>query len=269
MRLSDVNEVFKNITKEYFKNATVIFAKESRAAKPKLSLITITPGNVTRHIYPNNEYVDGVVVNNYQSKIPMTVDLFTKGSPVLDDDYGQVIAYENTALEDLLSFADFLNSEYVTRYTDKYDITIILDEGAQDVTGLVNDTNYEYRARMTVNVFFTQKAIGDAGVLLERSIEYPTGEVDPETEEPVYTEQPPQSTTSDVYSSKPNDKQLSGESDAGSGTVFVEDEDKMNSGAKVVPKFEESSSNGGTKELSEKETGYFTEAEIKEEFTNG
>lgn len=202
MRLSDIKELVRSITKEYFEKATVIFSKESRAVKPQLSLITITTGNVKRTIYSARDFEDEELVDNYLSSFPVQFDLFTHGAPVVDDETGSIIAYENTAVDDMLSFADFLNSEYVNLILDENDIAILTDSGVTDLTGLVNDTNYEYRSQMSATVYFTQKAKGHTSVLSE------------------------------------------------DGT------------------FKETSSNGGTEKLSEKETGYFSEVDIKEEKEN-
>ena len=39
-----------------------------------------------------------------------------------------------------------------------------------DMTGLVNESNYEYRARVNLSLYFTQYSVGAAGVLLESSL---------------------------------------------------------------------------------------------------
>lgn len=202
MRLSEIKELIRSITKEYFEKATVVFSKESRAVKPQLPLITISTGNVKRTVYSAREWEDETLVDNYLSSFPIQFDLFTHGSPVVDDETGAIIAYENTAVDDMLSFADFLNSEYVNLIADENDIAILTDSGVIDLTGLVNDNNYEYRSQMSATVYFTHKAKGHTSVLSEDG------------------------------------------------------------------KFKETSSNGGTAELSEKETGYFTEVDIKEEKEN-
>ena len=108
----------------------------------------------------------------------------------------------------------------------------------------MNDNNYEYRARLPVLFYFTQKAVGHAAVLKEESIQYPTGEEDPESGQPIYTPEEPEETEST------------------SGQYEGAD---YNTEDIVIPKFEQSSSGGGSEELAQKETGYFTEVDIKEE----
>lgn len=265
MRAKDARELFRQITKQYFAAATVTFSNQSRAAKPKLGLVVITPGSVKRPSLPNSQQTDGTMVSFYQSRMTITVDLFTHGSPVVNGSTGKTAAYENTAMDDMLSFADYLDSQFVTAWSHMNDVTVLLDGDVQDLTGAINDNNYEYRARATVMFYFTQRAIGAAGVAQERSIRYPvykrdsdTGEIvrdeegnpviehDPETGEPIYTEDPPVETESATEG-------------------YVTDAETVEKGATVVPVFTQTSTGGGTKELASIEGGYFTDVEIKEE----
>lgn len=245
MRVSQAKELFCSLTAQYFAGAEVTFTRQSRVAKPQIPLVTITPGNVKRPLAPVYKEVDGVMVGYYPSRISMQVDLFTHGQPVTDDATGKIVAYENTAMDDMLFFADFLNSQHTIEWCHKHDVSILIDGDVQDLTGLVNDNNYEFRSRLSVLFFFTQRAVGHTATLLEESILYPTGETDPETGEPIYTPEEPEQTES-----------VSGQ--------FGKDD----SGSIVIPKFEQTSSGGGTEELAKEETGYFTEVEIKEEKVN-
>ena len=218
MRTSELKELFRTIVKEYFNGATVVYAKESRIAKPNLPLVTLTIGDATRDTHSADETAKEYKVSNYQSKVPVTIDLFTKGDPVMDDD-GMIVAYSDSSLDDMLAFADYLDSEYVTDYTNKYNFTILIDQGVQSLTGVVNDNNYEYRARMSVMLYYVHQAVGRANVLLEKSIVY-----------------------------------------AGNDEATIE------------PKFEQTSSGGGTQKLAELETGYFgtiSITESKENKSNG
>ena len=244
MRLSQARELFRSLTAQYFAGAEVTFSRQSRAAKPQIPLVTLTAGNVKRPLTPVYKEADGVLVGHYLSRVSIQVDLFTHGTPVIDDKTGRCVGYENTAVDDMLGFADFLNSQYVIDWCHSNDVAISFDGDAQDLTGLVNDNNYEFRSRLVVLFYFTQKAVGKAAVLAEDSIQYPTGEKDPETGAPIYTTEEPE------------------ESVSTSGDFGEKGQESENI---IVPKFEQTSSGGGTEELARQETGYFTEVEIKEE----
>ena len=110
MRVGQAKELFRSLAKEYFAEAQVVFANQSRTPMQAIPLVVITPGNVNRPTHPNYEVVDGVLVGNYLSRFSLTVDLFSNGAPVIDEETGETVAYEDNAEDDLLAFVDFLNS---------------------------------------------------------------------------------------------------------------------------------------------------------------
>lgn len=239
MRVNKVKELFHKLTEEYFSAATVVFANQSRQPKGDLPLVVISCGNVNRPQHITRDNVDGTLVGNYQSRLAVTVDLFTKGLPIIDENTGKTVAYADSALDDILAFADFIGSEYATEWCDAYDITISLDGDAQNLTGVVNNSSYEYRSRLSFFVYFTQKTIDSAAVASEESILYPT-------ENGGYTPEIPIPTTSTTGN-------------------YGSDEETAAENAVVEKMFTTTPSGGGNSELTDKEIGYFTEAEIREE----
>ena len=142
MRVGQAKELFRALTQQYFGGANVVFANQSRTAKQKEPLVVLTPGNVHRPQAPNYTFVGGEVVGHYLSRFSITVDLFTNGSPVVDEVSGKVVAYEDNAVDDMLSFADFLNSEHTVQWSHQNDVSILIDGDALNLTGVVNDTGY-------------------------------------------------------------------------------------------------------------------------------
>lgn len=253
MRLHQAKELFRSLTAKYFAGAEVTFSRQSRVAKPQIPLVSITAGNVNRPLDAVLIDADGESIGHYLSRVSFQIDLFTHGAPVADPDTGAIVAHENTAVDDMLSFADFLNSQFVIDWCHQHDVSLSLDGDVQDLTGLVNDNNYEYRSRLGVLFYFTQKSVGYASVLTEDSIQYPTGEIDPDTNEPIYSPEEPSETESST--GKP--------STGSGGSSGLEGENIP--GQIIIPDFEQSSSGGGSEELAAERTGYFTNAEIKEE----
>lgn len=240
MRVNKVKELFQKLTEEYFSSASVVFANQSRQPKGTVPLIVISCGNVSRPQHINYDNVDGTLVGNYLSRLSITVDLFTKGLPVVEEDTGRTMAYADSALDDILAFADFIGSEYTTEWCDAHDISISLDGDAQNLTGVVNDTSYEYRSRLSFFVYFTQKTIDAAAVANEESILYPNAA------DGGYTSEIPIPTTSTTGN-------------------YGSDEETAVNNAIVEKDFTATSSGGGNKELTDKIIGYFTEAETREE----
>jgi len=249
MRVSAAKELFRTLVKRYFPGAVVIFANQSRVAKPPIPLVVITPGAVRRNQTPNYSIVNGVNVGFYHSKIPMTIDLFSPGDPIKDDDTGQVVAYANSAVDDMLSLADYINSQDSVEWSHQHDVSMVIDGDVQDLTSIVNDSNYAYRSRMVVQFYFTQAAVGYSAVLSEGSIHYPTRIDDPITGEPQYTDQEPVTTTSPTGD-------------------YVDEATEKERDAVIIPVQEQTPSGGGSVELADKEAGYFTNVVIKEETGN-
>lgn len=246
MKLSEARALFQELTQTYFSGATVVYANQSRAAKTGNPLVVISTGPVHRPLSPSYKTVDGVMVGHYLSRISLQVDLFTNGAP-LTDEKDVVYAYENTAEDDMLAFVNFLDSPYVIGWCHDNDVSIVVDGDVQDLTGVVNDNNYEFRARVSIMYYFTQKVIGHAGMLKESSILYPRLENEEGgSRRVVYgPEVPGQKEDLDTVVT------LSGET----------------YGVVVDSVFEKTPSGGGLEELADKETGYFTNIEIEEEGT--
>lgn len=161
MNVSQAKELFRQLTKEFFKDYTVVFSHQSRKAKPNVPLVTIMPGNVKRHLSPNEILDAEETTGFYLSRIPFTIDLFTHGKDVIDDESGISVAKEDTSLDEMLLFVNFLNSRHVTLWCNKNDVSIVLEGDALNLTGLINDTSYEFRSRQIVNFYFTQETVGD------------------------------------------------------------------------------------------------------------
>ena len=191
MRVSEAKELMRQLTKMFFNSSRVIFSNQSRKPKPSIPLVLLTQGNTERHLFPNYGVMQEATVSYYLSKMPVTVDYFTNGSAVLDDD-GIVVGYADNSEDMLTAFSDFLNSPYVTDWCKQRDIAVLPEGAVMFMSGVVNDSNYEYRSRININFYFTQKAVGYSGAYTEDSIKYPVYEEDPETgEEKQKTEKEP------------------------------------------------------------------------------
>ena len=165
MKAIEAKELFYEIAAEFFENYNVIFANQSRIAKPQIPLVVLSPGNIRRPQAENGVTEDGAIIGYYQSRMPIVVDLFTNGKPVKNDN-DDIIAYSNTAIDEILAFADYLNSPKCISWSDTHDVSILIEKEAQDLTGAINDNNYEYRSRLEVLFYFTQEtnqANGDMG----------------------------------------------------------------------------------------------------------
>ena len=164
MTFSELKKLLVQLTQTYFAEATVTYAKQSFVAKPGSPLVTLTTGSVNRSRNPPVKIIEGTPVAFYPASVPVQIDLFTHGRQE-EIAPGFTPIAENTAEDDMLAFESFLNSPFVTQWCHQHDIAIVVPTAVQDLTDLVHDTNYEFRAMLEIAVYFTMTAIGFTGTL--------------------------------------------------------------------------------------------------------
>lgn len=161
MVVNELKEHFYSLVKLFFQNATVIWG-EVNLTKPPLPLVALRLDRVTRSSHSITLLNEGRVVNYYPSKAKIYVALFTKGKEVINEEQG--VCAINTAVNDLLDLADFINSPYGVDFAMKKDFYITPDEEVEDSSALLNDNFWEYKAVLGVEVDFTQESLGDKGI---------------------------------------------------------------------------------------------------------
>lgn len=243
MTAQQANQYFLDICRSYFdpdeSKGNVYFTRQSRITKHVNPLVVITTGNVRRDRCATEHNFDGAYVGSRGESISYTVDLFTDGVPVFDET-GEFWRHANTAVNDLTLFMDYLDSFHCLDILNTINATVLAETDAQDLTGIVADSNYEFRARAEFRFYFTAPAIGQAGIASSDSIVWPTEDGKPPVEK---------------------ESVSAGKSEA----------DKLADKATVEPKFEANSSckDKATIEeltkIAKEEVGYFTEAEITNE----
>lgn len=219
MDVNGVRRLIEKAVKAYFTTAAVVFGQQNNRTKPKGATVVINTVSLIRPQNAPEEIIDGYPVRFYPTTWNIQIDLLTNGSSVAVGN-NQTVPMENTAINDLTEFANFVNSYNFVNWCHQNDIAVLITADARDTSSLVNSAFYQYRATMELAVNFTQRAVGFSGILDEDSVWYP----EDETEKP-----------------------------------------------QLVPSFTPTTSGGGTEELANKDTGYFTEVEIKseEELSNG
>ena len=157
MTLSEAREFVRRLAEDYFGGYNVIFSNQSRVPKPGIPLVVLSVGPVKRPQAPINVDTDeGYIVGVYGTTFPITVDLFTNGTPVIDED-GQTVAYEDSSIDELTGFVDYINGPEGVDVCTANDVSLLVQNDIQNLTGLINDTNYEYRSRVDITVSFTHE----------------------------------------------------------------------------------------------------------------
>ena len=183
MTLSNLKTLVHELASLYFSEATVIFAKQSFAVKQKKPLVVLTFLSAERPQNPSMKMVDGRPVAFYSVSIPVQIDLFTRGKEK-EIGSGMTVATEDTAEDDLLSFCDFLNSQFAIQWCHRHDIALLVPSAVQNMTDLINDTNYEFRAMVEVTAKFTMEAIGYTGILAPESVKDSEGNPEKDVQAP-------------------------------------------------------------------------------------
>lgn len=158
MNLSQVKNRVYEVVELFFSQATVAWA-EQVMTKPPVPYVTLKMGNIDKTAFPiTDETTDS---RYYLCSTILELNLYTKGRPV-SEEKGKTGNYENTATDDLMEFVKFLESaEIVDQLAD---IGIELNPPVRDLSELLNDAKYRYRAMAEFTVSYTEVAAGRYGV---------------------------------------------------------------------------------------------------------
>ena len=165
MTLRELREHLYDIVIAYFKglepNGVVWAGSNSVKATPPF--VTLKTGAVTQTTFGNVRCDGGVSSTEYNMKTILEVQLFTPGGE-REHGEGEALAMENTAVSDLIDFVNYMKSDYVSGITEGLNITLIPMGQVQDLSALLNDVSFEYRAMVEFQVNFVQTATGAAGI---------------------------------------------------------------------------------------------------------
>ena len=159
MDLDKAKKVLYDLTKMFFQNATVIWAEQT-ITKPKLPYVTLKMKGVQRPRFP---VTDAEQKRFYHASTILEINLYTQGEPV-NVAQNAIVNYKNTAASDLNDFFLFLESEEITDQLVSNDIEVSIKTPVNDLSELLNDSSYRYRAMAEATVSFTMEAGGLYGL---------------------------------------------------------------------------------------------------------
>ena len=169
MNYRELKNKLYGLVNSYFSEAIVVWGRV-KMVRPPNPLICLTSGSIVRHYQPITQIINGVSVDCYPSSTTVQVDLFTHGHK-LSNEVGAKTAMENTAVNDLTAFVNFINSAYTSVWCEENDISILTNQ-IHDLTELINDAAWDYRAMVELEIGFTQLAVGYAGIMYDDGIAY-------------------------------------------------------------------------------------------------
>ena len=169
MTQQELKKKLYDLVSTYFSGAGVSWSM-TKKANPNSPMVALTMGTIYRHYLPTRGDVNGVPIDCYQCYTTLQVDLFTMGA---DRAGGESVTAEreNTAVNDMADFVNFLNSVYVDHWCLLNDVSIQADR-IHDVTQLANDSSWDFRAMVELAIGFTQNAVGYSATMYEGGVKY-------------------------------------------------------------------------------------------------
>lgn len=158
MTFSEVKRFLYEIVKRYHPGAMVVWTN-TKGVTPKPPYITLGYNNLNRHTFPwfdvNSEH------KYYNYDFVFEINLYTAGKRVKvgNDNY-----YENTSVDDLEEFIRFLDSEEITGEFTEKNITIVTSPPIRNLSELIGDTKFSYRAMCEFSVSYVGTADGSYGI---------------------------------------------------------------------------------------------------------
>ena len=157
MSYSAMRSAMYEFAASYFTGGKVVFA-EQKMAKRNVPYITLKFANVRRKLHPVVTVDDGNPVMDFQMQADMEVNLFTQGRLIGGE------TYENTALSDLTDFVNYTESFKGIEWQDANNLCVQLVDGTlTDLSEIINETLYRYRARAVFRVYYTETTEGMYG----------------------------------------------------------------------------------------------------------
>ncbi len=157
MKIAEAKEEFRKLVADYFGSSHVFFANSKMIKLPE-PYITIQFTGVERQIHETKiPQSDGHVWAYREMTASVDVNLYTKGRSV----DGSPTAFINTSLDDMVSFLDYLGSEMGQGYLYTRNMAISVVGQPRDLSALVREAQFQYRAMVELQVRFTDMTYGD------------------------------------------------------------------------------------------------------------
>lgn len=169
MTTEEMQTLFEQFVKSYFAGARVLWG-ETNQVKPFLPFVSLKLTNVSRLIHPDT-VGEEEVCRRYLCSAQITVNLYTQGRKPPTSPGMTAPPSRNTAVSDMQHFLCFLDSDEGQDFLAEHNLCILAQGNTLDVSALLNESKYEYRALQEFTVEFVDEVIGHAGITL------PKGEV--------------------------------------------------------------------------------------------
>lgn len=159
MTIGEVKQFLYELVSMYHPKANIVWTK-TNGVKPMPPYITLAVNHLERSAFP---IVDEERESYYNYSMIFEINLYTTGKAIRNENI-ETGAYENTAVEDIEQFVRFLDSDEITNKTGERGVTILLKSSIRDLSELIGDTRFHYRAMAEFEVYFNRKSSGTYGI---------------------------------------------------------------------------------------------------------
>lgn len=157
MKIAEAKEEFRKLVADYFGDSHVFYAQTKMVKLPE-PYITIQITGINRQVHESKLIEDSGYVDAYREIVAsVDLNLYTKGRSIA----GSSTVYANTSLDDLVGFMDYLESEAGIGKQDTAGIAIAVDSQPKDLSALIREAQFQYRAMASFTLRFTDMTYGD------------------------------------------------------------------------------------------------------------
>ena len=161
MTTEEMQLLFEQLVKSYFAGASVRWC-ETNQVKPPYPLVALKLTNISRSVHPDvYDEEESPLLSLYRQLDPQPLHT---GKTSISKARNDCTACRNTAVNDLQAFICYLDSDAGQDFQSVHNLCIMPEEKTQDISALLNDNAFEYRALQEFSVEFIDKAFGHSGV---------------------------------------------------------------------------------------------------------
>lgn len=154
MEVSDLKKLLFTTFQKFFGTTNMIWVGET-SGSPSLPLVTLRADSLNKATFPFdvgfNE--DGQFIEFYNADIMLEVKGYTQGY-VGEKKEGWIQSAENTAVNDLQQFADYIASADIAKQLDKVNVQMIQEGPVRDTSMVKSGSRNEYSAMVEYKVNF-------------------------------------------------------------------------------------------------------------------
>lgn len=159
MTLEQAQQRLYEIIRDFYGVEHVFWAGAKMTTRPT-PYVTIQFLNADWDQHPVKVMEEENWVTHRNVTCPVDINLYTKGVEVRAE--GADVAYGNTALSDLTRLAAYIDSDGITEEAE--DMAISVEMKPRDLSALLKESQYQYRAMMELDVRFTTTEYGRYGM---------------------------------------------------------------------------------------------------------